>query len=600
MKRKLSTSLLQIILTGTLLVGLLLFWASFQSFETLASLLNKLASDGELETFTLSLYQTLKLPFAGIGFILSIASGTMLFHWEKTKSWLQTFPAQAKHFFSMLVKDSLSFVKDAKAGIASQGRFINMALLAGMFVALVLRLANLNIPLGHDEAYMYNAFASRSFWHIVTNYHLPNNHVFLSLIIKVVTGLLGNHVWTLRLPTILAGVLMVPAAYLFAKRFYSTETALLSSMLVAVFPILVQYSVLARGYVMIGLITLLSFTLGDYVRTHENRFAWLLIVILSALGFYTIPIMLFPFGALYIWLFVSWALDDIPSYAPKSNFLKYWVGSGISAALITIILYAPIIVYSFDRFFGNGFIAPLEWDVFPITIWTRLRNTWIDWTTFIPLWIVLLGILGLLVSLIFHKKFSGGKFPPQLAFIIWIATLLFVRRPDMLPRFWLFLAAPLLVWSAAGVVEPLRRIPLKIGKDWNPAQVSIAVIFAFVLTQSFVILPSLPTQLRQKDDMENAAIFLKAHVYQSDLVTASTARLPALRYYFNYYDIPSGSIRQSGKFQRAFVIVDRQKGETLDVVAPKMGFDIPVVDMDSAKVLVQFEYLTVYECYPAP
>ena len=164
--------------------------------------------------------------------------------------------------------------------------------------------------------------------------------------------------------------------------------------------------------------------------------------------------MLFPFGALYIWLFVSCLLDDTRSYDNKWDFLKYWLGSGIGAAMLTIILYVPIIIYSFDRFFGNGFIAPVEWDIFPITIWTRLRNTWLEWTMSVPIWIVFLGVLGFFIALVFHKKITRQKFSPQIAFIAWIVTLVLVKRPDMLPRFWLFLAAPILIWSAAGIVEP--------------------------------------------------------------------------------------------------------------------------------------------------
>jgi Dolichyl-phosphate-mannose-protein mannosyltransferase len=599
MNRKPIFILIQIFLAGMLFVGLTLVWASFQSFEALASLLNQLATDGELKSFNLSLYRTLRLPFALTGLALVIASGTMLFRWEKTKSWMQTFPTRAKHFFSILGKDAQSFLKDFRVDIAGEGRLANIALLGVALVAAIVRLANLNIPLGHDEPYMYNAFASRSIWHIISNYHLPNNHVLLSILIKITTVLLGNHVWTLRLPTIIAGILMVLAAYFFAKRFYSPETALLSSILVAVFPILVQYSVMARGYIIIGLITLLLFTLGDYVRTQKNRFAWVLIALLSALGFYTIPIMLFPFGALYIWLFVSWILGDTYSYTPKWNFLKFWIASGVGAALITILLYAPIIIYSFNRFFSNGFIAPVDWDIFPVTIQTRLRNTWIEWTLSIPPWIVLLGVFGFLVALIFHKRFSGQKFPPQLAFLIWIVTLLFVRRPDMLPRFWLFLTAPLLVWSVAGVVEPLKRIPLIVGKSWDPARVLVTLIFAFFIVQGVLVIPSLPTQLSQKDEMEKAAIYLKDYVHQSDLVTASVAHLPALRYYFNNHGVPAAYVRQSGKFQRAFIIVDRQRGETLEGVSPKIGFDFPLIDLHTARVVAQFDYLTVYEGYPA-
>ena len=169
----------------------------------------------------------------------------------------------------MLCKDAQSFVQDARTAIVAQGWLTIAALCGIMFVASVVRLENLDIPLGHDEAYMYSAFASRSLWHIISNYHLPNNHVLLSVIMKLTTDILGNHVWTLRLPTIIAGVFMVPAAYFFAKRFYSKETAILSSILVAVFPTLVQYSVLARGYIIVGLITLLLFTLADYVRLQK-------------------------------------------------------------------------------------------------------------------------------------------------------------------------------------------------------------------------------------------------------------------------------------------------------------------------------------------
>jgi len=241
----------------------------------------------------------------------------------------------------------------------------------------------------------------------------------------------------------------------------------------------------------------------------------------------------------------------------------------------------------------------LEWDIFPITIWTRLRNTGMEWTEFVPLWVSLLSVLGFLVSLIFHKKFSKQKFPPQLAFFIWIAILLIARRPDMLPRFWLFLTAPILVWSAAGIVEPLKYIPLKVGKGWNPAQVFIAVVFAFVLVQSMLTIPTLPSRWAEKDDMEKASIYLKEYIHEGDLVTASTARLPAMRYYFNYYDLPRGIIRESGKFQRAFIIVDTEKGEMLRSNAPKLGFDIPAIDVATAKVLVKFDYLTIYEATPS-
>ena len=600
MIRKFFYLLIQAILVSALLVGLLLVWFSFQSFESMKSLLNHLASDGEFELFTLALYQILRIPFSLVGIILVVVTGIMLYRWKKTETWLQGFLAHVGRFFQMLRQDAHSFFDDARREINSHG-WVGIASLVGLtLAALVIRLANLDIPLSHDEAYTYNAFASRSIWHIVSDYHLPNNHVFLSLVLNLTTRLIGNDVWALRLPTIITGALMVPAIYWLAKRLYNQETALLSATLIIMFPVLIKYSVYARGYAIIILITLLILALGDYVRVKKNRFAWMLIVLLSVLGFFTIPIMLFPFGALYIWLLISCALADTRSYESKLAFLKYWVGSGISTALVTIVLYTPIIVNNYAYFFGNGVIAPLEWEIFPATIWVRLRNTWIEWTDSIPLWIVVLGVLGILISLFFHKRISRQKFPVQFAFIIWILIMLIWRRPDMLPRFWSFLSAPLLVWSAAGVVELLRKIPGKIGKDWNPVRIIVSLIFTFVIIQSILMLPAIPTAFQNKDDMEKITIYLKNHIQEGDLVTATPARLPALRYYFNIYEIPKGYIRQSGSFQRAFVVVDHKKSETLSTIAPRYGFDIPTVDMKTVRIVLQLDDFTVYECNPAP
>ena len=100
-----------------------------------------------------------------------------------------------------------------------------------ILVAVVMRLASLNIPLIHDEAYTYKAFASVPLWQTISDYHLPNNHVLLSIIINILTHLFGNRLWLIRLPTIIAGVLMVPAGYVLGKRLYSREAGILGAAL---------------------------------------------------------------------------------------------------------------------------------------------------------------------------------------------------------------------------------------------------------------------------------------------------------------------------------------------------------------------------------
>jgi hypothetical protein len=170
----------------------------------------------------------------------------------------------------------------------------------------------------------------------------------------------------------------------------------------------------------------------------------------------------------------------------------------------------------------------------------------------------------------------------------------------MLPRFWLFLAAPVSTWAAAGIVEPVKLIQLNVGKRWSLAQVFVGLTLALVMVQGLVAIPVIPSKVSSNDGMAKVTLYLKDNVRNGDLVTATSARLPALRYYFNYFDLPKGHIRQTGQFQRAFIIVDGKKVETLASIAPQLGFDIPAIDMDSVEVVYQQDDFTVYECYPAP
>jgi hypothetical protein len=71
------------------------------------------------------------------------------------------------------------------------------------------------------------------------------------------------------------------------------------------------------------------------------------------------------------------------------------------------------------------------------------------------------------------------------------------------------------------------------------------------------------------------------------------------------YDIPSTYMRRSGTFERAFVLVrsvggSANAGDTLELVAPRTASDVPAIDVATAKIVQQYEDLTLYESYPYP
>lgn len=586
-----------------LLFGALLVAISLMPYELLADAVGGIAPDGRVESFTAARFEAWAgfIRAAGISLVFLLA-GILLFP-QRADALFEIGRAWSGRVWKQVRADAQAFWWETRQEVGS--RIEILLILFVTLMAVVIRMADLFIPMEHDEAYTYNAFASFPLWHVISDYHLPNNHVLLTIFISLLNSLFGNHLWLFRLPSLIAGACMVPAAYWLAKRLYDRETAVLSAVFVAFFPILVKYSVLVRGYVFVSLFTLWILSIGDYVRTNRNYFGWLVLAVLSALGFYAIPIMLFPFGALYLWLLMSCIAGDTESYRSTWDFLKFYLAGGISAAFLTVILYSPILLNPSNRLLGNKFIAPVGWDEYPSAIWFRLQNAWADWTSTIPNWLIVLGVAGVLLSLVFHRKINRHKVPLQVAFLLWIVFLVVARRPDMETRMWTFLAAPLLIWSAGGLVGSLKLAFSRFGQNWQFGRFFSGTVLAVSLVYTVSILPSIPARWQAKGSVENSVIVLKDRLREGDMVATSAVFVPQLRYYFELYGVPLTYLRQPEQLERAFVLVrsvdgSAAAGDTLEVVAPRNAQGQLAVDPSTADILLQFEDLTLFECFPAP
>ena len=147
----------------------------------------------------------------------------------------------------------------------------------------------------------------------------------------------------------------------------------------------------------------------------------------------------------------------------------------------------------------------------------------------IPGWMVFVGVIGLIVGLILHRWISKQKIPMQIAFFIWIITILVVRRPDMFSRMWLFLAAPLLIWSAGGIVETLKLFSGVIKRKLPLAQIFVGVSVLSIFLLGVFTIPTIPDRWAQKSSIESAALYLKDNLRDGDLVTANVAYFPQFK-----------------------------------------------------------------------
>jgi hypothetical protein len=575
-----------------LLVGISLLWLSWQPYSSVKAWLDPLAADGNLESFSPERYNLLALGLKAAGSVLIAAA-----LWSSRREYKPlNILAHLGYSASRLWSDGITLWHEVR--MATNDRTFSIVL-AIMFAGAILRLRDINDSVGYDEAYTYVVFASGSLWRTISDYHLPNNHIFMSFLVNLLTHIFGNTLWIIRLPALFAGLLLIPAMYLLSKSIYSKETGLLSAILVACFPELVLYSTVARGYIFVALATVLNLGLSDYVCQYKNRFAWLLIVIFSAFGFYSIPVMLMPFGIYFTWMGLRALIgDQIAVYQSKWEFFKFWGLAGFASAVLTVLLYAPILVTDPHSLLDNPFVKPVAWnDYFPDTLTTRLLNTWRTWTDYIPPLIVGLGIAGIVLAIVFNRRISRPRVALHIAALLWLTAFVVLRRPNGWPRIWLFLTPLFLMWAAAGSVEPLKRVTLRIGtQGWALSTFLNGFVAITLAVQSLIVIPALPGEWRQQANADGVAAYLSQELRPGDLVVIGSTSNAQVWYYFIRYNIPDTYLDRNQTFQRVFVVVTTNYSqETLEKVVNKFLPDSSQAILGNSQLVKAYGNFEIYE-----
>ncbi|MGD0750467.1 MAG: glycosyltransferase family 39 protein [Anaerolineales bacterium] len=520
---------------------------------------------------------------AGGLFFLGLAALTALRRWNLISRIWKRFWLDTRRSFSLLrlQKRDLGFL----AGV-----------LALIFLAVVFRMERANSPMAHDEAYTYVTF-SRSLFTAMTDYSKPNNHILHSILVYFSTMIFGKGAWVVRLPAFLAGVVLVPASYWLASRFYDRWTALGTAFLVAWFPPLVAYSNDARGYTMVALFTLLTLALGDHVRKDKNLFYWALISLFSALGLYTIPTMLYPFGVLFVWLFLENQVSGPGPYRTKKEFLMYWLAAGLGAAVLTALFYTPILIYTgAEKLFANDMLAPVPWKDLLVTVSARIQGTWVEWTTQVPIAVVIFLEIGWVLSLVFHFKIAQARIPLQLAALLWFSAIEFIQRANAEQRVWSFLMPLVLLWAAAGTFGLLQKVRLKFSLGIPLAAPLFGLILIYGFWHASWLLPQLPTLWAARGKQEVAVLFIQSQLQQDDMIVVSSPDDAPVWYYSDLHGLPITYFNNKNmSFKRALVLVDTQWQQTLPWVLEDRGPDPGQLNTASAQLIGKIGTIQVFE-----
>jgi hypothetical protein len=470
-----------------------------------------------------------------------------------------------------------------------RGRYILLGLALIMVLALLARLPGLWAPLNHDQAYTAVVFAS-SLRSALTDYHVPNNHVLHTVLVHFAISAFGIRPWAIRLPALLAGLLMIPTTYALAHALYDKYSGLMAALLVAAVPAQIQYTTDARGYPQVALLTLILLWLGDFVRKEENASAWFLIVLVSALGFWTIPVMLFPFGMLFVWMLMeNWAARGGP-YGSRRHFMKYWMAAGFGTAALAFILYFPLFVFTgFWKVLSNPYHFPLNQLAEMVQ---RHLSVYKEWIGGIPVWLSLLLGAGLVLSLVFHRRLSAHRVPIQLAAIAWFAILLLIVRPLPWTRIWFFLLAPVLIWCSAGTAGLLKDFHVKALRNVSPAIILIAGLALYPLIGAVKGVAALPAALTRIGREEAVVLFLRGQLRDGDLIVVPSPENAPIWYYAKVDGISDQYFDANRLYDRAFIVtlpVKEQRAETL-----AEQYHLTGVDWSSPRLLQELKGLYIY------
>jgi 4-amino-4-deoxy-L-arabinose transferase-like glycosyltransferase len=427
-------------------LALILLSLSFVPYPSLKALADRLVADGELESFSPHLAQVLRIPWG-------VAGGVLLF----AAAWSILYPNACSRLLSLCLRRAADWLRDLEQFVAdlrllrlSRVEIASVAAICGL--GMIARLMLINLSVEYDEAYTVMAFAHSPFRILVSDYHVPNNHVFHTILVRIAVLLLGSQPWQIRMPVLLAGMLLIPFVFWLGRTLYTRDVGLLSAAIVAFLPNMVQRSVIARGYIIVTLFTVMAFLLAYYLARHRNLFAWSLLVILCALGFYTVPIMLFPFGFLILWMLMSTPDLDKDQYT-RSAWGLHLAVAGIMVVLLTLFLYSPILLST-----GLEYIFPSSGVLHSQTLQALLdglpgltSGVIAEWTERLgPVWRGIF-LLGMLLSVLSICDRRNRRVHTALAFLPAVFVLLLIQRPNPLGRIWLWVIPFAAIWVSVGL-----------------------------------------------------------------------------------------------------------------------------------------------------
>ena len=197
--------------------------------------------------------------------------------------------------------------------------------------------------------------------------------------------------------------------------------------------------------------------------------------------------------------------------------------------------------------------------------------------------LMIAGIVLLLFSLV---VFIYGVLP-------YIPALL-VQKPIFITRMWSFLIPLAAVWIAQGLVTLLDHIRLDNLRKY--LLTGFALVMGFYGVRTMFANYQVFHQEIIGDEADKVTQTIKEDFYDSDIFIISPQADAKYWYTFERYGLPQASIRtvKSHVFDRAFVMVYPEVGESAEMLLDEYGPGSYFIDPESAVLLLQDEHYRLF------
>ena len=519
--------------------------------------------------------------------VLAAAAGVIIL-------WLLPSPMSA------YARDIRSLGARARTAWNAEPPWHRWTLLLLLVLGVLLRVLLMNQRVRYDEAWSFLYYSSQSLHTALSDYSLPNNHVFHTLLSWTSIRIFGDALWAIRLPAFIAGVLLVPATYALTRKLAGSAAALMAAAFAAVMPSLLLYSTNARGYTILCLAFLLQLLLADALAESDSPALWIAFACVTALGLFTAPVMLYPSVTSGLWIVIErWrrgrmnVMRTIPRIA----------AAVVLTLLLTAILYAPVIArFGAKVIVSSRFVTAENWGTFQTQLSQFGQILYATFALGLPAAFAGAVVVASIAALFGADTRRQARVTLAISAALGCVVVLLATRHVPPGRVMLYLVPLICAYAGAGVATILAAIRL------SPHQRSLAACgLALVLTVSLgaygaerhVVEASEETDWIGFHDAQDVARYLQSELRTGDRLVMVEVGVPVEFYMRALGGHRVAEFTRDAPADRVLVVVNEEHGQTLDLIRSRRT-RVPWNGLSQPHVLRKFAHSSVYELRAQP